>query len=583
MKTLISNYSFNKTAKTITFTDYVSITLENVLLVTNVTDGITIYLFNEPTLGGTVATNVLTLEYDTSAMDNADDLQIWYDDPNATQSVSATNLDIRDLSQTSDAVAIYGSDDGGTTKRIIKTDAGGAMQVDLEVANVTVTSSALPTGAATEATLTTRLSESDFDTKVGSLTETAPSTDTASSGLNGRLQRIAQRLTSLITAIGSPFQAGGSIGNTSFGATQSGTWNINNVSGTVSLPTGAATLAEQQTQTASLSVLDDWDESDRAKVNPIAGQAGVAGGSGVVGATTQRVVLATDVALPAGTNNIGDVDVLTLPALPTGTNTIGSVKITDGTDTADVIDSGTFAGIGAYILDGSGNPITTFGGGTQYTEDDASVANPTGTQVIARRRDTLSSETTADGDVTAVNSTAKGELYVKHVDSVSVAGDVANDSADSGNPVKIGYKAKNYGSLPTAVTDGDRVNGLSDRYGAHFVQNGSPYVQPASGEYSANQTNTALVSSVSAGTAVRLYGFCLNIDYNAQAPITFSIGFGATTLDTVVWKANNIVPSNNTIMIPVVAGASGEELRVTFSGYTNGFVNVIAYYDLISI
>lgn len=36
---------------------------------------------------------------------------------------------------------------------------------------------------------------------IGSLTETAPATDTASSGLNGRLQRIAQRLTSLIASI----------------------------------------------------------------------------------------------------------------------------------------------------------------------------------------------------------------------------------------------------------------------------------------------------------------------------------------------------------------------------------------------
>jgi hypothetical protein len=33
---------------------------------------------------------------------------------------------------------------------------------------------------------------------VGALTETAPASDTASSGLNGRLQRIAQRVTSLI-------------------------------------------------------------------------------------------------------------------------------------------------------------------------------------------------------------------------------------------------------------------------------------------------------------------------------------------------------------------------------------------------
>lgn len=91
---------------------------------------------------------------------------------------------------------------------------------------VSVASVPLPTGASTEATLATRLTESDFDTKIGSLTETAPATDTASSGLNGRLQRIAQHITSLITAVGSPFQAGGSIGNTTFASTQAGTWTV---------------------------------------------------------------------------------------------------------------------------------------------------------------------------------------------------------------------------------------------------------------------------------------------------------------------------------------------------------------------
>lgn len=92
-----------------------------------------------------------------------------------------------------------------------------------------------------------------------------------------------------------------------------------------------ATAANQTTANASLSVLDDWDESDRAKVNPIAGQAGVQGGSGTVNALTQRMVLATDVALPAGTNaigklaandgvDIGDVDVGSMPADPFGVN-----------------------------------------------------------------------------------------------------------------------------------------------------------------------------------------------------------------------------------------------------------------------
>lgn len=104
------------------------------------------------------------------------------------------------------------------------------------------------------------------------------------------------------------------------------------------LPTGASTLAEQQTQTthlsniaASASVLDDWDESDRAKVNLIAGQVGIAGGTGVDGATVPRVTLATNVALPAGTNaigklaansgvDIGDVDVTSVPTDPFGAN-----------------------------------------------------------------------------------------------------------------------------------------------------------------------------------------------------------------------------------------------------------------------
>jgi hypothetical protein len=38
-------------------------------------------------------------------------------------------------------------------------------------------------------------------TRQGALTETAPATDTASSGLNGRLQRVAQRITSLIASL----------------------------------------------------------------------------------------------------------------------------------------------------------------------------------------------------------------------------------------------------------------------------------------------------------------------------------------------------------------------------------------------
>ena len=95
-------------------------------------------------------------------------------------------------------------------------------------------------------------------------------------------------------------------------------------SGAVGATTQRATLASDDPAVTALQIIDDWDESDRAKVNPIAGQAGVAGGSGTVGATTQRVCLATDVALPAGTNLLGRVT----SAPETGTVYEGTTALT---------------------------------------------------------------------------------------------------------------------------------------------------------------------------------------------------------------------------------------------------------------
>lgn len=64
---------------------------------------------------------------------------------------------------------------------------------------VSAASLPLPSGAATSAAQTTgNATLTQIDTDLGALTETAPATDTASSGLNGRLQRISQRLTTLI-------------------------------------------------------------------------------------------------------------------------------------------------------------------------------------------------------------------------------------------------------------------------------------------------------------------------------------------------------------------------------------------------
>lgn len=44
----------------------------------------------------------------------------------------------------------------------------------------------------------------------------------------------------------------------------------------------------------AVEIMDDWDETDRAKVNIIVGQAGITAGAGAVGANTPRTTLASD-------------------------------------------------------------------------------------------------------------------------------------------------------------------------------------------------------------------------------------------------------------------------------------------------
>lgn len=110
----------------------------------------------------------------------------------------------------------------------------------------------------------------------------------------------------------------------------------------------------------------------------------VTGGAGQV-ADVKITLDSETIQLAASTNNIGDVDVLTLPAIPAGnnnigdvdvasiaagTNYIGKVRITDGTTDADIRDLASSNALNVSIVDGSGNQITSFGGGTQYTEGD---------------------------------------------------------------------------------------------------------------------------------------------------------------------------------------------------------------------
>jgi hypothetical protein len=80
MKTLITDYAFNKTAKQVIFLgNQRPETIEQMLLITNVTTGEIIYNFADRLRGGVLDNNVLTLTFDTSTMSNSDNLQIFID------------------------------------------------------------------------------------------------------------------------------------------------------------------------------------------------------------------------------------------------------------------------------------------------------------------------------------------------------------------------------------------------------------------------------------------------------------------------------------------------------------------------
>ena len=145
----------------------------------------------------------------------------------------------------------------------------------------------LDIGAGTERQVIT-ISPRDLSTgdSIGTLTETAPATDTASSGLNGRLQRVAQRITSLIALLPGALGAGG-------GLKVDGSGTALPVSGTfwpttqpVSLPLGQTTMA------SSTPVAIASNQSALAVTVPV-GQAVMASSTPVVIASNQSGVAVT--------------------------------------------------------------------------------------------------------------------------------------------------------------------------------------------------------------------------------------------------------------------------------------------------
>lgn len=240
------------------------------------------------------------------------------------------------------------------------------------------------------------------------------------------------------------------------------------VDGTVAV-TGVSTLAEQQTQTTALQLIDDSvatlgtttytetttkgliagalrRDADTAAVNTdneiaplLVNAIGALKVEIFDGGDSHTVDGTVTANLAAGTNNIGDVDVLSV--VPgTGATNLGKAidTATGATDTGvlalatrddalaaltpvdgDNVQLRTNARGATWVSieDGAGGQITSFGGGTQYTEDVAAAADPIGNATILVRKDTPATITSTDGDNIAQRGTNYGAAYTQIVTS----------------------------------------------------------------------------------------------------------------------------------------------------------------------
>jgi hypothetical protein len=337
----------------------------------------------------------------------------------------------------------------------------------------------------------------------------------------------------------------------------------------------------------SLTVIDDWDEGDRAKVNPIVGQTGVQGGAGASSANTQRMAIASDAntvdtELPAAAALNDTMGNLTTPS-------IGAAKLVwDGTNyvraKAASQTSDTTVGIPAHALYAVFDDVSTQSitenkfGAVRMSSRKAllieGVANGTDVNVKASANtgvdigDVSINEPLSSGrvitaphannsgtpvDTTIYNATQSVSVvgigaFTSGAGALQTNGSIAHDSVDAGNPNKIGGYASS--AVPTAVSAAaDRVNAWFDLNGRQVITMNSATSTPSN--VSASASNVTVLAANTGRKGAMVYNdstSILYLKYGATASATsftvkmfpddyHEVPFGYTGIIDGIWVA----------------------------------------------
>lgn len=391
------------------------------------------------------------------------------------------------------------------------------------------------------------------------------------------------------------------------------------VSGTVTANLSATTYAGMTALTA------DYDSGGGTQNMPLVGIAVPASGGAVAGGTftnplrvdptgttnqpvtdgggslTVDGAVSLAAAIPAGNNNIGDVDVASIAA---GNNLIGQVKLSDGTTVATVSNYSNSKPLNVRLSDTNGDYVAA-GAGTQYTEDVAAAGDPIGNALILRRRDTLSgTEVSADGDNIGANATSKGELYVKHADSVTVTGTItANVAAGTNNigdvdvltvpaPLNVTGGGTEAAALRvTIASDSTGVLSVDDNGATLSVDDGGSSITvdgTITANLAAGTNNIGDVDVVSlpapltiTGSGVEASALRVTIATDSTGVLSVDDNGGSLTVDGTV-TANLAAGTNNigdvdvlTVPAPLNVtgnGAAATALRVTVANDSTGVI-----------
>lgn len=165
-----------------------------------------------------------------------------------------------------------------------------------------------------------------------------------------------------------------------------------------------------------------------------------------------------------------------------------------------------------------------------------------------------------------------------------VHGFVGHGVAESANPVPAGFKAIVHGTNPTEVAANDRTRAYANLQGLPWVIGGHPNIKTIRANYTAAQTNAAIVT-VGAGVRIVVTRCSVLADGANSVDVQVRIGFAAATTPTTtgvvlshpgIKAGSGLIEGSGAGMLGV--GATGEDLRITSGVPSAGSIDVVVSY-----